>query len=119
MSVWPSTLPTLVAQDGYQESQQSGAIRTEMEHGPPKQRNRFTATILTWQVTFEMTSAQVTTFWIFYRTTLKNGALSFTGLPVPRTQGVGTHRFDTSSPPEVTIKGWDYYTVACSIETLP
>lgn len=120
MAAWPGTLPTIPLRDSYQEGQQFGAaIRTQTETGPPKQRNRFTAQIKTYRVTWEMDGTQLDTFWTFYRTTLGNGALSFTALPEPRTGATVTHRFDASQPPVVAPTGWDSYAVSASLEVLP
>ncbi len=120
MAVWPGTLPTTPLRDSYQEGQQAGAaIRTPTETGPPKQRNRFTAQIKTYRITWEMTSAQLDTFWTFYRDTLGNGAVQFDGLPAPRTLATVTHRFDVSQPPQVVATGYDSYAVSCAVEVLP
>ena len=120
MPNWPGTLPTKPRQDSYRELQQPGAaIRTPVEQGPPKQRNRFTACIQSFQVDYDMTSAQVDTFWTFYRTTLGNGALAFDGLPHPRTQATVQQRFDVSNPPSDSASGWDSYVVSMNLEILP
>lgn len=120
MPTWPITLPTIALRDSYQELQQKGsAIRSPMDAGPPKQRNRYSATLKPFAVTYEMTSAQADTFWTFYRDTLGNGALSFDGLPHPRTQAAVTLRCDVSTEPTVTPTGWDSYAVALKLEQLP
>ncbi len=120
MATWPGTLPTVPLRDSYRETQQQGsAIRTEMDHGPPKQRNRYRAQIKQYNVTFEMTGTQLDTFWTFYRDTLGNGALQFDGLPTPRTLAVANHRFSVSSTPEVASVGYDSYVVSCVLEQLP
>lgn len=119
MITWPSTLPTLATSDGYRETQRSSTIRSETDTGPPKQRNRHTAFIKQYQLTFQMTSAQLDTFWVFYRETLGNGALSFYSLPEPRT-GLAIHaRIDTSNAPTVTRQGYDTFLVAFTLEVLP
>ncbi len=120
MATWPGTLPTIPLQDSYQETQQSGsAIRTATEQGPPKQRNRFRAQVKTYQVIWEMTSAQLDTFWNFYRLTLGNGAVQFDGLPTPRTLATANHRFNVDHPPVAAATGWDSYAVTASLEVLP
>lgn len=120
MPTWPSGLPTIPLRDSYRERSHKGAaIRSPVDTGPPKQRNRFTATIKPYQAAYEMTGAQLDTFWTFYRTTLGNGAVSFDGLPSPRTQAVATHRFDVSNEPEAIPIGWDSYVVTMSLEQLP
>ncbi len=120
MPTWPGTLPTVPLRDSYEESQQPGsAIRTPTDQGPPKQRNRFTAQVKIYRVTWEMTGAQLDTFWTFYRSTLGNGALQFDGLPTPRTLATANHRFNVSEQPRVVPTGWDSYGVSCLLEVLP
>lgn len=120
MPTWPLSLPTTPLQSSYREGQQAGsAIRSNVETGPPKQRNRFTACIKPFQVAYAMTGAQLDTFWTFYRTTLGNGALSFDGLPHPRTQAAATHRFDASNPPADSADGGDDYIVTMNLEQMP
>ncbi len=120
MPTWPGTLPTTPLRDSYREGQQQGAaIRTPTESGPPKQRNRFRARVKTYQVTWEMTGAQLDTFWTFYRDTLGNGALPFDGLPTPRTLAVANHRFNVDQPPEAVASGHDSYDVTALLEVLP
>lgn len=120
MATWPGTLPTIPLRDSYQEGQQRGsAIRTPTDQGPPKQRNRFTAQVKTYRVTWEMTGSQLDTFWTFYRTTLGNGAVQFDGLPTPRTAAVANHRFNVSEEPTVTAIGHDSYAVSAMLEVLP
>lgn len=116
---WPVSLPTNVLQNGYRERQPAGsAIRTPMEVGPAKQRNRFTAINLPIVCTFEMTSAQLDIFWAFYRDTLGNGAGLFDGLPHVRTGATVMHRFDISQPPEAQADGWDSYLVTVQLEVI-
>lgn len=120
MATWPGTLPTIPLQDNYQEGQQAGsAIRTPTESGPPKQRNRFRAQVKTYRVVWEMTSAQLDTFWTFYRVSLGNGALHFDGLPTPRTLAVANHRFNVDQPPQSTALGYDSYALVAMLEVLP
>lgn len=120
MATWPGTLPTNVDQNGFGEEQPQGAaIRTPMESGPPKQRNRYTVLNLPFAGIMIMTSAQVDTFWTFYRTTLGNGALKFDGLPHFRTGAAVNHRFNTSMPPKVQTFGGDAYSVTLNLDQVP
>jgi 4-hydroxyphenylpyruvate dioxygenase-like putative hemolysin len=120
MITWPGTLPTLSTEEGYSETQMpSAVIRTQTDTGPPKQRNRFTAFTKVYTVTFQMTSAQLDTFWTFYRETLGNGALSFYSLPEPRTGASVQSRIDTSTPPQVKRQGYDTFLVSMTLEVLP
>jgi hypothetical protein len=120
MATWPGTLPTIPLRDSYLEGQQQGsAIRSPEDHGPPKQRNRFTAAMKPFRVAYEMTGAQLDTFWTFYRTTLGNGALTFDGLPHPRTQAAVIHRFNVDNPPSTVPSGWDSYIITMNMEQMP
>lgn len=120
MPTWPGTLPTVALRDSYQElTQQGAAIRTTVDVGPPKQRNRYTATIKPFRASYEMTGTQLDTFWTFYRSTLGNGALSFDGLPHPRTQAAMTARYNVEQPPEAVPIGYDSYEVGMQLEEMP
>ena len=120
IGTWPGTLPTTPLQTGYSENQLAGnAIRSQMDAGPAKQRNRYTSTVKWLGMVFEMTGAQVTTFLTFYQTTLGNGAIPFDGLPHPRTLASVTMRFDASRPPETVATGWDSYEITMRMEILP
>ena len=120
MATWPGTLPTIPLRDSYVEGQQRGAaIRSPTDTGPPKQRNRFTAQVRQYRVTWEMSGSQLDTFWTFYRATLGNGALQFDGLPTPRTGAVANHRFNVAEDVQVTSIGHDSYAVTALLEVLP
>jgi hypothetical protein len=120
MITWPGTLPTLSTEEGYRETQlPSSSIRSQTDVGPPKQRNRFTSFVKQYSVIFQLTSAQLDTFWTFYRETLGNGSLSFYSLPEPRTGLAVQARFDNSQVPSVTRQGYDTYLVTVTLEILP
>lgn len=118
MPTWPISLPTKLLRDGYEESEPTGAIRTQMETGPPKQRQRFTAVIQPFKGVIEVDSDQLDTFQAFYRTTLGNGVLSFDWVH-PRTGASVTFRFDAGQPPKAVPVGANQYHVSMALEVMP
>ena len=98
MADWPATLPQrgLLGTDiGDDESR----LTTPMDTGPASVRNRFTAYPRSTNIPMVLTGDQLETFYTFYRTTLSNGALSFTWVD-PQTNESATLRF--KSPPRWT-----------------
>lgn len=77
MTAWPSELPQSQF-IGTSEEDEDAVLRTPMDAGPPTRRNKYTAHIMTVRVPIVLTGAQKAVFDTFYRTTLKNGSLSFT-----------------------------------------
>lgn len=120
MPTWPVGLPTVPLRDSYRKTvQQGSAIRSDMDEGPPKQRNRFTASTKPYQATFDMNGSQRATFWTFYYDALGHGALTFDGLPEPVTGATVNHRFNVKMPPEERATGHDSYDVVCNLEVMP
>lgn len=120
MATWPGTLPTQVQQEGYRAGQPANAaIRSPTSSGPEKQRNRYTTLNHPVSGVFILTSAQVDTFWTFYRTTLGNGALKFDGLPHLRTGAAVNHRFNVAQPPDEQTLGGDNYAISVRLEVVP
>ena len=77
MASWPGTLPQTVLATAVR-TRQSGRVRSSMDSGPAKQRQRFSATTKNYDAEIIVTGAQLTTFNTFYETTLGNGTDSFT-----------------------------------------
>lgn len=98
MAAWPGSLPYFML--NARESQQDGAVRTDMETGPAKVRQRFTAVsrYLDCEVMLA-TAAQRATFDTFFFTTLANGSLTFD--QVDPADGT-TQSFRFMAPPEFT-----------------
>jgi hypothetical protein len=86
-----------------------------MDVGPPKARSRVTKAVSKFQVEIVMTAAQVVTFETFYKTTLSNGALSFTWVH-PRTQEAMTTLF--TSTYRITPFGAEFV-VGFSMQEIP
>jgi len=117
MPTWPGTLPTSPEGPGYSEVLPNTLIRTNMDAGPPKVRQKFTAGVRPFTMSWMLTKAQVATLDTFYVTTLKGGALSFDGLAQPRTQAAVTFRF--VEPPTYAYLGPDTWRAQTKMEILP
>ena len=117
MPAWPSTLPQLVAAQGYQESPPDTTLRSEMDAGPAKVRRRFSAGVRPLSVQLDLTAAEVETLDDFYRGDLQDGALAFDWVH-PRTQAAVALRF--LRPPAYRPLGSDAaWQAALQLEILP
>lgn len=118
MPTWPTTgnFPQNVQYAGYQEDTPLSTIRTSMDIGPQKIRQRFTAAVRPFKVTLSLTTAQVATLDAFFLTTCSGGALSFTWNH-PRTGAAGTFRFKQGIA--YTREGNDLWTAKFEMEQLP
>ncbi len=74
---WPITLPAYPLLEKYAEAMPNTTIRTDMETGPAKVRQRTTAGVRRLSVGYLLSKAQVSTLEEFYLTILKGGSLSF------------------------------------------
>lgn len=77
MAAWPGTLPVPVL-SGYGGSPAQAFVRTDMEAGPARQRQRFTATPEDLTVSWKFTPAQMEIFRVFWQDTIHRGADWFT-----------------------------------------
>jgi hypothetical protein len=75
--VWPTSLPQRPLVDGYSNSFGDGAVRTDMDSGPPKARRRFTAAVQPLRLAFRLTAAQVATLRSFFKDDCAFGAIPF------------------------------------------
>ncbi len=101
MDTWPATLPQRLSADTAVQDDESRAS-TDMDTGPASVRNRFTAITQTVKGSMVITGAQLTTFNTFFRTTIKNGSLSFNWIH-PFTESAAVIRFK-SKPQWACIK---------------
>jgi hypothetical protein len=101
-ATWPGTLPVYVQEGGYSESLQDQTIESQMDAGPAKIRRRFTKSLRKFEITMQMTAAQLTTFETFWNDTLKGGSLPFDWLH-PRTRVAATLRFRLPAPKIQTV----------------
>lgn len=115
MATWPGTLPSPTS-DGYQEVMADNTIRSRMDTGLDKVRKRSTAAPILFQLSYNMTSSQVTTLETFFNTTINDGVDSFT-MSNPRT-GV-LENFRIKAPPQITISSGVNYRVLISMERIP
>jgi len=113
---WPGTLPTLLLA-GYTESPPNTAIRTPMDGGVAKVRQRFTAAARPINGALLLTKAQVDTLDTFYVTTLNGGSDPF---EFDNVRTGATEDFRFVSPPQYTNAGSDEnWRVSMEIEQLP
>ena len=117
MPTWPLTLPAAPEGPGYTETLPNTLVRTAMDAGPPKVRQRYTAGVRPFSMTWMLTKAQVAILDTFYLSTLAGGSLSFDGLPQPRTQAAATFRF--VEPPSYAYLGPDVWRATTKLEILP
>ena len=120
---WPGTLPTNPLY-GWTEVPGNGLARTETDAGPAKVRRRFTSTPSQFSLLFSMTQTQTTRLLDFYSNESDDatagtagGALTFDGLPHPRTSAASTWRF--ISPPVATQDNFEHFRVSLKLELLP
>ena len=119
MPTWPLTLPQTPLQDGYSETLEKNVIVTSMDQGPAKTRKRFTAGVKKYQVSFLMSSSQLSTFETFYEDTINFGATTFT-FPDPRSGSNADFRIDMSqNAPTIQPLSGGQYNVSFAMEKLP
>lgn len=121
MPDWPLTLPQRPLIQGFSRTPGPAVLRSAMEVGPEKVRQRTTAVADPMACTFRMTSAQLATFETFYKTTLGYGVERF-DMPDPITGSTITVRMvgGSGSPPyNVTYANPDRYNVAITFEVMP
>ena len=117
MPSWPASLPQQLLQRGYRESLANNVIRTSVDAGPEKRRQRFTAAVRPLSGSMTMTSAQLDTLMIFYDEDIASGALAFDFKP-PRDQ-TNTVSVVFRQPPSWTNLGGDTYAVTIQMEIQP
>lgn len=116
MADWPLTLPTAPLLDRFQETLADTALRTSMEQGPAKLRQRTTAGVALLDMTYLLTGAQAATLEGFYKTTLAGGTLAFAFLHPRRLESVQA-RF--RKPPRLVPRGGQHYMASVELEVLP
>lgn len=115
---WPATLPSRLQIDGFELTLPGGAIRTQMENGPAKQRRRFTGAPQPVSGSVMLTGAQVGIFRDFYVNTLGMGAAAFDWVD-PITRTAVEMRFKADSPPKIVNLGGDTYMASLNLEIMP
>lgn len=111
---WPDTLP-LPKLTGLTSSPNKAFIRTDMDAGPAKQRQRYTAVPKNYSGIITVTDTQRSAFESFFIENLGNGTLRF-AMKNPQTLVVEEFRF-TDKYSEVSAQGlWD---ISLPLERLP
>ena len=119
MPSWPTSLMPYPLIVGYQETPPVTAIRTEVDVGPAKQRQRYTAAARRVNGTVTLrTKAEVDTLDTFYTTTLKGGSLTFEW--TDRNGVTRTFRF-VAGPEALRYEGVDpnHWNAHMQLEVLP
>jgi hypothetical protein len=116
MAAWPETLPQSPLVEGFRETPANTALRTEMETGPAKLRQRTTAATATLSLTFIISTAQLAVLDGFYADTLQGGTLAF-DFTHPVTGETVNCRF-RQPPARGTLNG-GYFRVSVELEVLP
>ena len=116
MPIWPEILPVYPLLQGYRETMPETVLRSDMETGPAKLRQRSTATISKIHLQFLVNDTQLTAFRDFYQETLSGGALGFSFYHPTKLENV-TCRFAT--PYEVVSVNGTFHRVQAVLEVMP
>jgi len=116
MTTWPSTLPSTPLLENFQELLPETSIRTDMDTGPAKLRQRTTAAVGSLMVSYLLSKVQTATLDAFYETTLFGGAGAF-DYTHPRTGNTVSCRF--VSAPQYAPANGNYFKVMLTLEILP
>jgi len=120
MPTWPEFMPAPVYDRISIGAPVGAVLRSQMDAGPVKQRQRFTAAPRPVTLVFEPLSAvNLVAFEAFYEFELRSGALDF-GMPHPVTDDARRFRFIASEDPwTVQPIGSDAYRLDANLELLP
>lgn len=121
MATWPASLPQTLLRE-LTQSYQKGKIRTQMDTGPHKQRQRFTALTRFYDGALILDGTELQTFMTFFETTVGAGAGSFTWVdPIDDTSA--SLRFREDPTIELLVSHQTpasrQYRVTLSLEKLP
>lgn len=115
MTDWPESLPLALC-EGYRETLPETALRTTMDQGPAKTRQRTTAGTTALSLNFILSTAQAALLDDFFNGTLAGGSLAF-AFPHPRRGATVSCRF--RQPPAYSALNGDYYKAGLELEVLP
>ncbi len=116
MVTWPVTLPVSPLLDGFVETVPETVIRSQMDSGPDKVRNRTTAGVRLFSMSFIMSKTETALFDDFYLNDLNGGAVSF-DFTHPRTGETLSMR--VVKPPAYTAQNSKYFRIKLETEALP
>ena len=115
-SIWPIQLPQSPLIRGYNKTKLDSRLITNVDAGPPKVRNRFTAVPANIRLNLVIDKEQMQVLENFYYDTLENGTELFDWVD-PRTLDLKTYRF-LAPYSETPISG-DLYDVVLELEEQP
>ncbi|MCL4715456.1 MAG: hypothetical protein KJZ75_11145 [Hyphomonadaceae bacterium] len=101
-AVWPADLPPYV-EAGSSETLPRERIESSLANGPEQTRRRIYGKTREFDVMLFCDESKIAAFEAFYRDTLKDGVLAFTGLH-PRTRAAGVFKFK-GPPPAYAARG--------------
>lgn len=116
MDNWPTSLPQKFLENGFSETLAPTVLRSDNDAGPPKVRQRFTASFDQISGAMHITAAQRVTLTDFYKNTLAGGSKTFL-FDDPFDGTEREYRF--VNPPEYAPLGGDVIAVRLSWETVP
>ena len=118
MATWPTSIPRLneFLEGTYVEETPDNTIRTQMDVGPAKTRQRSTSAPRKLGGTLYMTAAQVATHDTFFVTTTNHGSVTWDAPTAPRIGGSKYFRY--LKPPAYKAVGRGYH-VSLQLEMLP
>ena len=114
---WPATLPQLVSVVGYRERPPQTVVRTQMDVGPDKIRQRSSAGTREVQGELDLTEAQVEILDDFFVNDLSHGALDFDWVD-PRNQAAYELRF-VNRPTYQPVGSSVAWTASIQLEIMP
>lgn len=114
-AIMPKILYERIIKDSYSWTPQTAFIRTEMEVGPMRQRQRASTmpTTLTFKMMLDRERLSVLEAWYKYK--LENGAAWFL-MPIESGEGKVETSVRFSEPYQVSLYGYDCYFVSCNLE---
>ena len=116
MPQWPETLPQSPLADSFREMLANTVVRTAMEQGPAKLRQRTTAGVSEMNLGYILSAGEAVILDTFYNETVFGGALAF-DFPHPRTGSTVSCRF--KKPPVLQAINGNYFRAAVEMEVLP
>lgn len=111
---WPESLPQLLRLEGLTAQRKSSVIRTEMDAGPAKARQRYTVATKEFSGTLLLTEQEREILEDWYTHTLGGGVLRFEMMH-PQTQEFAEFRF-VEDYQETASEG--YWKIALTVELL-
>lgn len=114
-AIMPKILYERIIKDSYSWTPQTAFIRTEMEVGPMRQRQRASTmpTTLTFKMMLDRERLSVLEAWYKYK--LENGAAWFL-MPIESGEGKVETSVRFSEPYQVAMQGHDLYEITCNLE---